>query len=132
MFQDDQFALDPTAVLQWPRRLPEPAIRVSLKYNGTTPETTAQVSLLSERGDPLLATWQYGLGKGSALRLAGRLDCCTDLADVITDVIRSLKQVVTEPPVAILVCHEPGRQSGQHRHGLDLGALELFHQCRHG
>ncbi len=35
-------------------------------YNGTTPKTSAQVALLSQQGDPLLATWQYGLGRAVA------------------------------------------------------------------
>jgi uncharacterized membrane protein len=37
-----------------------PALR---GYNGATPKSSAQVALLSERGDPVLATWQYGLGR---------------------------------------------------------------------
>jgi uncharacterized membrane protein len=40
-----------------------PALR---GYNGTTPKSTAQVSLVSSQGDPLLATWQYGLGRAAA------------------------------------------------------------------
>lgn len=39
-----------------------PALR---GYNGTTPKATARVSLVSTRGDPLLATWQYGLGRSA-------------------------------------------------------------------
>ena len=34
-------------------------------YNGTTPKSTAFVSLGTPRGDPLLATWQYGLGRAA-------------------------------------------------------------------
>jgi uncharacterized membrane protein len=37
-----------------------------LGYNGTTPKATAQVPLLSPRGDPVLAQWQYGLGRSVA------------------------------------------------------------------
>ena len=37
-----------------------------LGYNGTTPKTTARMDLLTPRGDPLLATWQYGLGRAAA------------------------------------------------------------------
>ncbi|MCX7683565.1 MAG: glutamine amidotransferase [Anaerolineae bacterium] len=37
-----------------------------LGYNGTTPKQTAHVALVSERGDPLLAQWQYGLGRAVA------------------------------------------------------------------
>jgi Putative glutamine amidotransferase len=32
-------------------------------YVGTTPKPTGQVSLVSDAGDPLLAQWQYGLGR---------------------------------------------------------------------
>lgn len=34
-------------------------------YNGVTPKSTARVSLASPAGDPLLATWQYGLGRAA-------------------------------------------------------------------
>lgn len=37
-----------------------------LGYNGTTPKATAQVTLLSPRGDPVLAQWQVGLGRAVA------------------------------------------------------------------
>ncbi|MBN1639850.1 MAG: VWA domain-containing protein [Anaerolineae bacterium] len=37
-----------------------------LGYNGTTPKGTARVLLRTPRGDPLLATWQYGLGRSAA------------------------------------------------------------------
>jgi Mg-chelatase subunit ChlD len=37
-----------------------------LGYNGTTPKGTARVLLSTPRGDPLLATWQYGLGRAVA------------------------------------------------------------------
>lgn len=40
-----------------------PALR---GYNGTTPKQTARVALFTERGDPLLATWQFGLGHAAA------------------------------------------------------------------
>lgn len=32
-------------------------------YVGTSPKDTAQVVLVTHQGDPLLATWQYGLGR---------------------------------------------------------------------
>ncbi|MCP4418690.1 MAG: VWA domain-containing protein [Chloroflexi bacterium] len=35
-------------------------------YVGTSPKDTAQVILNSHQGDPLLATWQYGLGRSVA------------------------------------------------------------------
>lgn len=34
-------------------------------YNGSTPKSTARLDLLTARGDPLLATWQYGLGRSA-------------------------------------------------------------------
>ncbi|MBN1888760.1 MAG: VWA domain-containing protein [Thermoflexales bacterium] len=40
-----------------------PALR---GYNGTTPKVSARVALLSGQGDPLLASWQYGLGRAVA------------------------------------------------------------------
>lgn len=35
-------------------------------YNATTPKDTAQVVLTSDEGDPVLAQWQYGLGRAAA------------------------------------------------------------------
>lgn len=40
-----------------------PALR---GYNGTTPKAAATVALISPQGDPLLAHWQYGLGRAVA------------------------------------------------------------------
>lgn len=37
-----------------------------LGYNGTTPKTAARLDLISPSGDPLLATWQFGLGRSAA------------------------------------------------------------------
>ena len=37
-----------------------------LGYVSTQPKPTAEVFLVSDRGDPLLASWQYGLGKSVA------------------------------------------------------------------
>ncbi len=39
------------------------AVPALLGYNGTTPKSAAQVALISPRGDPVLAQWQYGLGR---------------------------------------------------------------------
>jgi len=47
-------------------RLDAASLPPLLGYNGTTPKSTARVVLLSARGDPLLATWQYGLGRAVA------------------------------------------------------------------
>ncbi len=35
-------------------------------YNGTTPKATARLDLITPQGDPLLASWQYGLGRAAA------------------------------------------------------------------
>ena len=35
-------------------------------YNATTPRDTAQVALATPDGDPILAAWQYGLGRAAA------------------------------------------------------------------
>ncbi|MDQ3624571.1 MAG: VWA domain-containing protein, partial [Verrucomicrobiota bacterium] len=37
-----------------------------LGYNTTKPKPTAEVLLATERGEPLLATWRYGLGQAAA------------------------------------------------------------------
>jgi len=36
-----------------------------LGYNGTSAKNTARLDLITARGDPLLATWQYGLGRAA-------------------------------------------------------------------
>lgn len=35
-------------------------------YNGTTAKRTARITLLTPRGDPLLASWQFGLGRSAS------------------------------------------------------------------
>lgn len=37
-----------------------------LGYNGVTAKNAARLDLITARGDPLLATWQYGLGRSAA------------------------------------------------------------------
>ncbi len=37
-----------------------------LGYNATKPKPTAELLLATERGEPLLATWRYGLGQAAA------------------------------------------------------------------
>lgn len=41
------------------------ALPAILGYNGSTAKGAARVDLVSPRGDPLLATWQYGLGRAA-------------------------------------------------------------------
>jgi len=48
------------------RSLDPAALPLLQGYNGTTPKGTARVVLGTLRGDPLLATWQYGLGRAAA------------------------------------------------------------------
>lgn len=47
------------------RGLATQSLPVLLGYNGTSPKGTARISLFTPAGDPLLATWQYGLGKAA-------------------------------------------------------------------
>jgi Mg-chelatase subunit ChlD len=47
------------------RGLDATALPVLLGYNGTTAKGTAHVALTTPQGDPLLATWQYGLGRAA-------------------------------------------------------------------
>ena len=49
-----------TAGLDWPQ---SPLL---LGYNATKPKPTAEILLATERGEPLLATWRYGLGQAAA------------------------------------------------------------------
>lgn len=37
-----------------------------LGYVATSPKSTARVSMLSHKNDPILATWQYGIGRSAA------------------------------------------------------------------
>jgi Ca-activated chloride channel family protein len=46
--------------IDWPNAPP------LLGYNSTKPKPTAQVALTTELGDPLLASWRYGLGQTAA------------------------------------------------------------------
>jgi uncharacterized membrane protein/Mg-chelatase subunit ChlD len=45
------------------RGLDPGALPVLLGYNGTSAKNTARLDLLTPRGDPLLASWQHGLGR---------------------------------------------------------------------
>lgn len=56
----------PSAPSQVLRGIDETRLPPLLGYNGTTPKNTARLDLLTSRGDPLLATWQYGLGRSAA------------------------------------------------------------------
>ncbi len=43
-----------------------PQTPLLLGYNATKPKPTADILLITERGEPLLATWRYGLGQTAA------------------------------------------------------------------
>mgnify|MGYP000937135867 FL=1 len=43
----------------------EASLPALLGYNGTSAKNTARIDLLTPRGDPLLASWQYGLGRAA-------------------------------------------------------------------
>ncbi|MEJ2304120.1 MAG: glutamine amidotransferase, partial [Anaerolineales bacterium] len=48
------------------RGLDPAALPALYGYNGTSPKNTARIDLATPQGDPLLATWQYGLGRAAA------------------------------------------------------------------
>jgi hypothetical protein len=48
------------------RGLDARSLPLLLGYNGATAKQTARIALSSPSGDPLLATWQYGLGRAAA------------------------------------------------------------------
>lgn len=48
------------------RGLDPESLPALLGYNGATAKNTARLDLLTPRGDPLLATWQFGLGRSAA------------------------------------------------------------------
>ena len=48
------------------RGLDAAALPALFGYNGTSPKNTARIDLATPRGYPLLATWQYGLGRAAA------------------------------------------------------------------
>jgi Mg-chelatase subunit ChlD/uncharacterized membrane protein len=54
--------LMPSPVL---RGMDPAALPFLLGYNGTTAKNTARLDLVTPRGDPLLASWQHGLGRAA-------------------------------------------------------------------
>ncbi len=55
------------------------AIPRLLGYNATTPKSNADIVLASPTGDPILATWQYGLGRSVAWTSDAKGRWATDL-----------------------------------------------------
>ena len=49
-----------------------------LGYVATQPRPTAEIFLVSDRGDPILASWQYGLGKSVAFTSDAKARWATD------------------------------------------------------
>ena len=49
-----------------------------LGYVATQPRSTAEIFLVSDRGDPILASWQYGLGKSVAFTSDAKARWATD------------------------------------------------------
>jgi len=79
-------------------------------YVVTTPKSTAAVSLVTERGDPLLTVWQYGLGKTAAFTSDAKSRWASDWlgwqgygtfwAQLVRDVMRTTQHRGTETTIA--------------------------------
>lgn len=79
-------------------------------YVVTTPKATAEVLLVTERGDPLLATWRFGLGKSAAFTSDAKSRWAADWvgwpgygkfwAQIIRDVMRTSQSRGNETKIA--------------------------------
>lgn len=63
---EERFQPIPSAPSEILRGLDAGLLPQLLGYNATTPKGSATVALLTAREDPLLAQWQYGLGRAAA------------------------------------------------------------------
>src|SRR5688572_25524322 len=80
-------------------------------YIVTSPKATANVSLLTERGDPLLASWRFGLGKAAAFTSDAKSKWAGDWirwpgygqfwAQVLRDLMRNTQHRGAETTIAI-------------------------------
>ncbi|MCA9432432.1 MAG: VWA domain-containing protein, partial [Candidatus Omnitrophica bacterium] len=80
-------------------------------YVVTSPKSTAEVLLVSERGDPLLATWRFGLGRTVAFTSDAKSRWAADWltwpgygkfwAQVIRDVMRTSQNQGTETSLMV-------------------------------
>ncbi len=80
-------------------------------YIVTSPKPTANVTLLTERGDPLLASWRFGLGKSAAFMSDAKSRWAADWlrwpgygqfwAQLIRDVMRTTQSRGTETTIAV-------------------------------
>src|SRR6185436_9438323 len=80
-------------------------------YIVTTPKPNASVSLLTERGDPLLASWRFGLGKTAAFMSDAKSRWAADWlrwpgyaqfwAQLVRDVMRTSQDRGAETTLAV-------------------------------
>ncbi|MEO5802958.1 MAG: VWA domain-containing protein [Verrucomicrobiota bacterium] len=80
-------------------------------YVVTSPKPTANVSLLTERGDPLFASWRFGLGKAAAFTSDAKSRWAADWvrwpgygqfwAQVIRDIMRTTQSRGAETTIAM-------------------------------
>jgi hypothetical protein len=80
-------------------------------YIVTTPKPTAGVALLTERGDPLLASWRFGLGKSAAFMSDAKSKWAADWvrwpgygqfwAQLVRDVMRTTQHRGAETSIAL-------------------------------
>jgi hypothetical protein len=67
IIEQPSFALpDPSGLSPALRGIDTTDLPMLMGYNGTSPKTNIRNDLLTDKGDPLLATWQYGLGRAAA------------------------------------------------------------------
>jgi uncharacterized membrane protein len=80
-------------------------------YIVTAPKSTANVALLTERGDPLFASWRFGLGKAAAFTSDAKSRWAADWlrwpgygqfwAQVVRDIMRTTQSHGTETSIAV-------------------------------
>ena len=80
-------------------------------YIVTAPKPTANVTLLTERGEPLLASWRFGLGKSTAFMSDAKSRWAADWlrwpgygqfwAQLVRDVMRTTQSRGTETTIAV-------------------------------
>lgn len=64
--EEEPFLARPTSDHPLVSAIPWGSAPLLLGYVATSPKDTAQVPLITEKDDPLLAVWRYGLGKSAA------------------------------------------------------------------
>ena len=86
-------------------------LTAAIGYIVTTPKPTATVSLITERADPLLASWRFGLGKAAAFTSGAKAKWAADWvrwpgygqfwAQVVRDVMRTSRNRGVEATIAV-------------------------------